>query len=114
MFPVPDQVDVDPGVVLRVSVEHDGTTAVVTAIGEVDMHTAPLLSAALDEAFALDPDSLVLDFTGVSFLASSGLAVLLRAATEATRRSCLLRLVGDSRSVRRPLEITGLSRYFPS
>jgi anti-sigma B factor antagonist len=106
--------DVDPGVVLGVTVELDGSTALLVASGDIDMYTVPLLRAAVDEAFAADPETVVLDFTGVTFLASSGLAVLMEALNESRRRRCLLRLVGDSSVVRRPLEITGFGRFFPS
>lgn len=108
----PPETDPDPDELLRVTVEAAGSSAVVAADGEVDLHTAPLLSAALDEAFALDPDTVVLDFTGVTFLASSGLAVMVDALSEATRRRCALRLLAGSDAVLRPLEITGLSRLF--
>jgi anti-sigma B factor antagonist len=61
-----------------------------------------------------DPDDkvLVVDLSGVTFLASSGLAVLIRAAHRAATRDLRLQLVAATRAVRRPLEITGVDRMF--
>jgi anti-sigma B factor antagonist len=87
-------------------------TAVLAVEGEVDTLTAPQLEAALS-ALLDDPDPvLVVDLGGVTFLASSGLAVLIRAAHRAEAGGRRLRLVASSRAVRRPLEITGADELF--
>ena len=81
--------------------------AVATVSGEVDMLTAPTLRAAVDGQ--LDACRvLVLDLSGVIFLGSAGLALLVETSHETRRREIDLRLVAAGRSVRRPLEITGL------
>jgi anti-anti-sigma factor len=89
---------------------------VATVAGEVDMLTAPALRAAV-LAELEDCTVLVIDLSGVSFLGSAGLAVLVEASHEAQRRQVELRLVAAGRSVQRPLEITGLTEVlttFPS
>ncbi len=81
--------------------------------GEVDALTAGSMNAALDELLAEPGDSmLVVDLTDVTFLASSGLAVLIQAAKRAAARGLRLRLVADTRAIRRPLEITGVDQMF--
>lgn len=90
---------------------HPGT-AVLTVQGEVDMLTAPRFESAVAELIAC-PDSVrVIDLSGVSFLASSGLAVLIRAAHRTEENGVRLRLVASTRSVRRPLEVTGADQLF--
>ena len=81
---------------------------VATVSGEVDMLTAPNLREVLTAEIA-DCAVLVIDLSGVSFLGSAGLAVLVETSHEAQRRQVELRLVAAGRSVRRPLEITGLN-----
>jgi anti-sigma B factor antagonist len=81
---------------------------VATVSGEVDMLTAPSLRAVVTAELA-DCAVLVLDLSGVGFLGSAGLAVLVEASHEAERHQVELRLVAAGRSVRRPLEITGLN-----
>ena len=80
---------------------------VATVSGEVDMLTAPGLRTVVLAELA-DCAVLVLDLSGVGFLGSAGLAVLVEASYEARRREVALRLVAAGRSVQRPLEITGL------
>jgi anti-sigma B factor antagonist len=90
-------------------IRREGGAVVVAAVGEIDLLTAPVLADALDAGWS-DPEIgiVVLDLTEVSFLGSSGLAVLLEAG-KVPRRD--LRVVpGDHRLVRRPLEISGLAR----
>jgi anti-sigma B factor antagonist len=83
-------------------------SALVLAVtGEIDMETAPALSAALATGFEQAQDGpLILDLTAVAFLGSSGLAVLLRATGES--RQALRIVVDSNRPVIRPIEVTGL------
>ncbi|MGW4567114.1 STAS domain-containing protein [Streptomyces sp. NPDC004561] len=93
----------------------DGVT-VVTVSGEVDHHTSGTLHRAL---MPTDPGSAprtVADLTGVAFMDSSGINVLI-AAHQAHEPAGWLRLAGVRRPVLRTLEIvglTGLIRCYPS
>ncbi|AHH99734.1 STAS domain-containing protein [Kutzneria viridogrisea] len=82
--------------------------AVISIGGEVDMLTAPELREAVDRAID-SCRALVLDLNAVTFLGSAGLAVLVETSHEANRRGVPLRLVASSRTVCRPLEVTGLT-----
>ncbi|WP_439377223.1 STAS domain-containing protein [Amycolatopsis lexingtonensis] len=77
---------------------------VVAAVGTVDLRTAARLSDAVAEAVTRRPAKLVVDLTGVNFLAAAGLHVLLgaqRAAGEHTR----LRVVATG-AARRTITLT--------
>ncbi|MBE1498179.1 anti-anti-sigma factor [Amycolatopsis lexingtonensis] len=72
---------------------------VVAAVGTVDLRTASCLSDAVVDAVNRRPATLVVDLTGVDFLAAAGLHVLLgarRAAGEHTR----LRVVASGAALR--------------
>jgi anti-sigma B factor antagonist len=84
----------------------------LTASGEVDTLTAPLLDAAIGELVEAGEPVLAVDLTGVTFLASSGLAVLIRAAHRAAADGRRLRLVTHGRPVLRPLQITATDALF--
>jgi anti-sigma B factor antagonist len=86
--------------------------AVLAVQGEVDTLTATLFADAVAELMDAPETTLVVDLTGVKFLASSGLAVLIQAAHRAEERNARLRLVVATRAVRRPLEITGIDQLF--
>jgi anti-sigma B factor antagonist len=74
-----------------------GPVSVLTVSGEVDIDSGPRLQAALDEIIDVPagraPSGLVLDLTGVTFLGSAGLAVLVDAHERASQRGIALKIV---------------------
>jgi anti-anti-sigma factor len=76
-----------------------GPVSVLTVSGEIDMASGPRLRAALDEIIdappVAAPSGLVVDLTGVTFLGSAGLAVLVDAHDRATQRGISLKIVID-------------------
>ena len=86
--------------------------SLLTVAGEIDTLTAPQVSTALDELLAVADGDLAVDLDGVTFLASSGLGVLIHAAREAAGRRRTLHVVASNRAVLRPLEVTGSSQLF--
>ncbi len=90
---------------LTVQVTPTGSAVVIAAHGEIDAATAPRLQHALDEALLLAPSHLVFDLSGVEFMGSAGLSVLMIAAQPDAARE--VRVVA-SPTARRPIEVTGL------
>ncbi len=90
----------------------DNLSVVVQAGGELDMLTAPRLSAQLDqaEAIVVPPAPVVLDLTGITFLGSAGLAVLLRHHERCAELGSTLQIRASGRAVTRPIAMTGLDR----
>jgi anti-sigma B factor antagonist len=80
--------------------------AVVRLRGEADLHTAPILREALNEAIEQLPTTLVVDMTGVTFIDSMMLGVLLSATRRARPNGTELRIVVDDPHVRRIFELT--------
>ncbi|WP_143219125.1 STAS domain-containing protein [Actinokineospora bangkokensis] len=99
---------------VTVTIGPAGRWAVLVAVsGEVDLSSAGQLTVHLAEAVAT-PDVLavVLDLTGVRFLAASGLTALVRTLEAAEAAAVELHLVADQRAVLRPLQVTGLRERF--
>ena len=90
-------------------------TILLAVDGEIDTLTAARLQAGLDEAVdasQADGSGVVVDLSGVTFLASSGLAVLIGGARRLADLGSRLRLVAASRAVTRPLQVTGADALF--
>ena len=86
--------------------------AVVTVGGEVDLDTASQLGDhALDAVRDTSPH-VVLDLTGVTFMDSTGLKVLLSIQRRAELAGGSFGVAGPSRSVRKILALTGLDQTF--
>lgn len=97
---------------LEVATDLFGKTAVVHAVGEVDMGTAPELRAHVLAACdaAKEPAPVVVDLTGVDFFGSSGIGVLIEAHRRCQAQRTPLRVVVTSRPVLRTLEISELDK----
>ena len=84
-------------------------TRVVVAIGEIDIASAPGLWAALSEAIAAGQDDVVVDLSGVTFIDSQGLSVLLRAYKVLSPEGRRLCLRSPRPQTRKVLEISGVA-----
>ncbi|GAA1024730.1 STAS domain-containing protein [Amycolatopsis albidoflavus] len=102
----------DPVREFRVERDDRPPVAVLTVYGEVDMVTAPLLTAAVEEALAAAPPVLVVDLAAVEFLASAGLTALVTMTQDRASRASL-RIVASGRATVRPIQLTGLERSLP-
>jgi anti-sigma B factor antagonist len=90
--------------------ERDGAI-VVRLTGELDLYNAHLMRDELITAAARGPDRLIVELSGVTFIDSTGLGVLIEARTLLANRRAFL-LVGPGLETRRALEISGLDRHF--
>jgi anti-sigma B factor antagonist len=97
-----------PTELLTIDVSVAGPTIVVTAAGEIDSTSAPVLRQQLDAILDSDVRELTIDLGQVSFLDSAGLCVLATAHRRAVRQDVRMRVLASSRAVIRPLQITGL------
>jgi anti-sigma B factor antagonist len=98
-------------VVAVVAATADGDWAIVSASGEVDIASAPALSDAISTVSG--PGALViLDLTGVSFMDSTGLSVLIRGFKALRDVGGELRIVVTGARIPRLLAVTRLDRIF--
>jgi anti-sigma B factor antagonist len=79
--------------------------------GELDIATVPLLEAAFDEIERGDADTIVVDLSGITFIDSTGIQLLLRMNERCTGTERLE--IISSPSVERLLDITGLRDQLP-
>lgn len=86
------------------SLEASGSP-VIAIIGEIDVSNVASIEVELDRVLADHPARLVFDLSELSFIDSSGIAILLRAAEKADQ----IELRNPSAIVRRVIVATGLS-----
>jgi anti-sigma B factor antagonist len=98
--------------VFCVTASHIAEQAVVVLSGELDLATAPQLRARLAAMIENGEKQIVLDLTGLEFIDSTGLSVLVMVfkRTQAAGGSMVIR--NPSSGVTRIFEITGLSSLF--
>lgn len=111
-IPQNDQIDTPAEEIIRFSTEPGAPgEARVTASGEIDVHTAPLLLAEVRRVVEGGAPSVVLDLADVGFMDSSGLRALITLREQALAAGGELRITAASRSVQRVIEVTGLSEF---
>jgi anti-anti-sigma factor len=82
---------------------------VIAVSGELDISNADSLKSVVDSVTAQRPDRLIFDLSGLRFMDSAGIAVLIGA----TREVGAVHLRNPSKIIRRVVELTGLSRVLP-
>ncbi|MCG8916430.1 STAS domain-containing protein [Actinokineospora sp. PR83] len=99
-----------PGPGIDVSTEGTPSHLVARLAGELDLATAPVARAALDDALrAVGDRHLVVDLTGLTFLGSPGLGLLVNAWGRCAGGGAAFTVVAPPGSApHRVLEITGL------
>jgi anti-sigma B factor antagonist len=116
---VPDRVSFEvnrqPGELMDFSLENsttDNGVAVITIVGELDLYTAPRLKESLLAAISAGTLSIVVDMTGVHFIDSSALGVLIGGVKRLKPNDGKLVLVSVDENVNWIFQITGLNSVF--
>ena len=92
--------------------EIDETRVILRVVGEIHATTAPEFSERLNAAIAQGHTGVVLDLTGVEFIDSTGLSVLLNGLRRVTRVRGTMVLACANPTVLRLFEITKLDSTF--
>ncbi len=96
---------------LSVSVEADGDAVKLAARGEMDLATADIVDRELVKAEASDARRIILDLSGVEFIDSSGLKVLVYAARRSNSDSNRLAVMPGTGQVAKMLKLTGIEEF---
>ena len=89
----------------------DGS-GIVLLSGEVDIYTAPRFRECMLELIDAGVDRLIIDLSGVTFIDSTALGVLIGGVRRVHSAGGSMALVVTTRAVSRVLSITGLDRVF--
>lgn len=92
--------------------ETRGDLAIIAVSGEVDVVTAPTLRDRLDDQLAGGQVRVVVDLSGVTFLDSTGLGVLVRGMKRCSELGGELILVATEPRILKLFAITGLNDAF--
>lgn len=86
--------------------------SILSLEGEIDLHVSPQIGASLDSMVEKKPQQLVVDLSKVSYIDSSGLAVLIEAMQNVAAYGGKFALSGLQESVRPIFEIARLDQVF--
>jgi anti-sigma B factor antagonist len=80
--------------------------------GEIDLHVSPRVESSLASMIAKRPEHVMVDLSGVTFIDSSGLAVLINAMQDIKEYGGKLTLSGINTNVRSIFELARLDQFF--
>ncbi len=91
----------------------DGDVVTIALFGELDIGTAGGVQRALDEAEATDAGVVVVDLSGLTFMDSTGIRLLLSAHARSRANGNRLTLRRGPASVQRVLELCAVDEFLP-
>lgn len=102
----------DSSDLLRVDIAARGRAVVVSVEGELDLATVPILRERLGEVGDVSdsPSPLVVDLSAVTFISSSGLALLVDLNNRCGERGVRLGVVTTGSVVPRAIQVTALDQ----
>jgi anti-sigma B factor antagonist len=98
---------------LRISVTAGPAHTLITLAGECDLHTGRQLRDVLTSEVSRGAQRMILDLSGLNFMDSTGMQVLLSVRTVLNVRGGTLSVVAPQPVVARILELTGADQYIP-
>jgi anti-anti-sigma factor len=93
---------------LTLSERHDGDAVVLSAEGIVDMAAAPTLTDQIRAILRQRPAVLVIDLTGVTFLATAGMSVLMEANRKSEQLAISFRVVAQGPVTVKSMQLLGI------
>ncbi len=96
---------------ITTSVEHRQGVVVLAVGGEIDTNTAPILHTVISQAIADKPSALVIDLSGVQFIASAGLRILVQ-TKDKVGGSADLAVVSSGGVISKLIRLIGLDATF--
>ena len=97
----------------KIIVTADGQKLTISPKGDIDHHSARTLRERIDNEMYLNrPETLILDLSGIEFMDSSGLGLLLGRYQRAKDIGCELKLTGCRERIMKILSLAGADKMF--
>jgi anti-sigma B factor antagonist len=110
--PTSQLIDFPPGE-LTVSSRRDGDVHTIALTGELDLATAERVEQELKRVECTDAKSIVVDLSGLAFMDSTGIRILVGADARSRANGRRLGLRRGPAAVQRVVELTGLVDLLP-
>lgn len=98
---------------VQVNLRLDGKLAIIDIIGDVTSFAERKLLAAFDKATAQRTKCVILNFTGVGYINSAGMSIVIALLTRSQHLGQALRIFGLSEHFQKIFDMVGLLKYMP-
>ena len=97
----------------EMDVRSRGSAAVIAMRGDINGAAEEALTAGYERAAAMDPEVIVLNFEDVSYINSTGIALIVSVLAQARKKKIEVRACGLTEHYRHIFEVTRLSDFMP-
>ena len=97
---------------IEIQQEQQGTTRILALSGRLDTDTSADVELALQDLLGAGERNFLIDLTGIGYVSSAGLRVLLATAKQLEGGKGSLRLCGLNPSVKQVFDVAGFSKLF--
>lgn len=97
---------------ITITTEQRGDACVLFPVGDIDLSRSPVLRASMKDALNDNPQRLVIELSGVSYMDSSGVATLVEAMQLSRKAGVGLVLCSLTERVKSIFEIARLEQVF--
>ena len=94
-------------------VHWDDRTLVLALKGRCDFKSRHAYQSAMDQAFQSTPESVILDFTEVSYLDSAGLGLLALSHKKFSESAIAVIIAAPPEPIRQILQLANMGKIFP-
>ena len=102
-----------PGESAEAAVRRSGSAVVIALRGDINGAADAELNRAWEETEALAPSTVVLNFDGMTYMNSTGIALVVSLLAEARKKQIEVRACGLSDHYRHIFEVTRLADFMP-
>ena len=102
-----------PGQSAEAEVRRSGTAVVIALRGDINAAADPALRKAWEDAEASGPATVVLNFLEMTYMNSTGIALIVSLLAEARKKGIEVRACGLSDHYRHIFEVTRLADFMP-
>lgn len=98
---------------LTVTSEREGDVHTICLFGELDLATVPDVEEEIQRVEATDAAAIIVDLSGLTFMDSTGVRLMLSADARSRANANRLTLLRGPAAVQRVLELCGVERLLP-
>lgn len=97
---------------MDISCENRDDIVVLSLVGKIDIDSSPELKAKVLDLIEQDNKNIFIDFSGISFMNSSGLGALISIVKEARSREASLTIISPTTFIKSLFKLTQLDKIF--
>lgn len=97
---------------MKIRTEKNGDVLICALEGEIDINNSPQLRKTFDDFIKKDEKKILVEFSGVSYIDSSGLATLIEMFQRLKKIGGQMHFSGMNQKIKNAFEITKLHKLF--